>query len=128
MSINDMKLKAKKYSPELLLGAGIVGIIAGTVKACKATPKAIQIMEETNKTLETIKEVQKKTDEETYTPQDFRKDIALTYFQTAGKLVKTYGPAILVIPNTERELLINSARKLIDKLNTGLPKKKSKKL
>ena len=97
MNINDMKLKAKKYSPELLLGAGIIGIIAGTVKACKATPKAVQIMEETNKTLETIKEVQKKTDEETYTPQDFRKDIALTYFQTAGKLVKTYGPAILLL-------------------------------
>lgn len=97
MSINDAKLKAKKYSPELLLGAGIVGIIAGTIKACKATPKAVQIMEEANKTLETIKEVQKTTDEETYTPQDFRKDIALTYIQTAGKLVRTFGPAILLL-------------------------------
>lgn len=97
MNINGLKLKAKKHSPEMLLGAGIVGIIAGTVMACKATPKAVQIMEDANKTLDTIREVQKTTDEETYTPQDFRKDIALTYIQTAGKLVKTYGPAILLL-------------------------------
>lgn len=97
MNLNGLKLKAKKHSPEMLLGAGIVGIIAGTVMACKATPKAVQIMEESNKTLETIKEVQNTTDEETYTPQDFRKDIALTYIQTAGKLVKTYWPALLLL-------------------------------
>lgn len=97
MNLNGLKLKAKKHSPEMLLCAGIVGIIAGTVMACKATPKAVQIMEESTKTLETIKEVQKTTDEETYTPQDFRKDIALTYIQTAGKLVKTYGPALLLL-------------------------------
>lgn len=93
----NLKNKAKKYSPELLLGAGIVGIISGTIMACKATPKAVQIMEEANQTLDTIHEVQKTTEEEVYTPQDFRKDIALTYIQTAGKLIRTYGPSVLVL-------------------------------
>lgn len=96
MKLNTLKLKTKKYSPELLLGAGIVSIIAGTVMACKATPKAVKIMEEANETLEVIHNVQESKEHEDYTDKDFRKDIALTYFQTAGKLLKAYGPAILV--------------------------------
>lgn len=97
MKLTNLKLKAKKYSPELLLGAGIIGIIGGTVMACKATPKAVQIMEEANNTLDTIHKVQNTTSEEDYTEADFRKDIALTYIQTSGKLIKTYGPAILLL-------------------------------
>lgn len=96
MSISTLKLKIKKYSPEILLGFGIVGIISGTVMACKATPKAVEIMEEANKTLETIREVQKTTPEEEYTQKDFRKDIALTYVQTTGKIVRNYSPAFVV--------------------------------
>lgn len=96
MKLNTLKLKTKKYSPELLLGAGIVSIIAGTVMACKATPKAVKIMEEANETLEVIHNIQESKEHEDYTDKDFRKDIALTYFQTARKLLKAYGPAILV--------------------------------
>ena len=93
----NLKLKAKKYSPEILLGAGIVSIIAGTVKACKSTPKAVRIMEEANKNLDIIHEVEQTKSKEEYSEKDYRKDIALTYIQTSGKLIKNYLPAALLI-------------------------------
>ena len=34
------QLLVKKYSPELLLTGGIVGVVGGTVLACRATLKA----------------------------------------------------------------------------------------
>lgn len=95
--MNKLMLKLKKNSPEILMGVGIVAIIAGTVKACKDTPKAVQIVEEANKTLDTIHTVQKTTQDDDYTEKDFRRDIALTYIQTSGRLIKTYAPAAILI-------------------------------
>lgn len=39
----------KKHSPEILVGIGISGMISSTVLAVKATPKALQIIEEKEK-------------------------------------------------------------------------------
>ena len=44
-----VKLKAKKHSPEILTGLGIAGMITTTVLAVKATPKALQLIEEAEK-------------------------------------------------------------------------------
>ena len=41
-----VKQFAKKRSPEILTGIGIAGMITTTVLAVKATPKAIQLIEE----------------------------------------------------------------------------------
>ena len=38
--MSNVKLQVNKYSPEILVGIGIVGTIAGTVMACKQTIKA----------------------------------------------------------------------------------------
>ena len=43
--------KLKKHSPEILIIAGIVGTVASTVMACKATTKLSAIMDKTPKTL-----------------------------------------------------------------------------
>ena len=47
-------LKVKKYSPEILVVAGIAGVITSTVMACKATVKATSIIEEHNKQMNDI--------------------------------------------------------------------------
>ena len=44
--INKVLNVTKKHSPELLVSAGVVGMVASTVMAVKATPKAIKLMEE----------------------------------------------------------------------------------
>lgn len=41
--------KVSKHSPEILLGLGIVGMISTTIMAVKATPKAIELLEEEKK-------------------------------------------------------------------------------
>lgn len=42
----DVRLSLSKHSPEILMGMGIAGMITTTVLAVKATPKAIQLLEE----------------------------------------------------------------------------------
>lgn len=47
--LNVVKSNATKHSPELLIGAGLVGMLASTVMAVKATPKAQMLIEEEQK-------------------------------------------------------------------------------
>lgn len=93
--------KVKKHSPEILIAVGAVGIVAGTVAACKATLKVPPIVEEADKTLETIHGVQDGTLEipegAVYTEDDADRDIVIVYVQTAVKVLKLYAPAILLI-------------------------------
>lgn len=46
---NSAKQTASKYSPQILLGVGIAGMITSTILAVKATPKAVQIIEQKKK-------------------------------------------------------------------------------
>lgn len=58
-AINSGKIFVDKHSPEILIGLGITGMITSTVMAVKATPKAIQLMEEEKERLE-VDELTKK--------------------------------------------------------------------
>lgn len=95
-TLNVIQFKIKKYSPEILLAAGVVGVAASAVMACKASTKASQIMEETNKNLETIKKCKDENEEDVYSEADYRKDLTITYTQTVTKFVKLYGPSVLI--------------------------------
>ena len=53
-SMKKVTIKAKKYSPEILIVAGVVGTVASTVLACKATTKIESILEESKNTIDTI--------------------------------------------------------------------------
>ena len=65
MSIKDIVIKngsralliAKKYSPEILMVAGAVSIIAGTVATAKATLKVDEILEENKENKDKIESV-----------------------------------------------------------------------
>ena len=45
-SLGVAKAALKKYSPQLLTGIGITGMIATTVTAVRATPKALRLINE----------------------------------------------------------------------------------
>ena len=97
LGFGKLKLKAVKYSPEMLVGAGIAGMIAGAVMACKATIKAKDILDESRETIKKIHEVANdKQYEDSYTEEDKKKDLATVRLQTGIKLAKTYAPAVLV--------------------------------
>lgn len=97
LGFGRLKLKAIKYSPEMLVGAGIAGMIAGAVMACKATIKAKDILDESRETIRKIHEVANdKQYEGSYTEEDKKRDLTTVRIQTGIKLAKTYAPAVLV--------------------------------
>lgn len=92
--------KLKKASPEILLGAGIIGGVVTVVTACKATVKAQEIIEEAKDSIEKIHMVadMAANDEEMakqYNEEDLKKDLTIAYVQTGVELVKVYLPSIL---------------------------------
>jgi hypothetical protein len=92
--------KIKKYSPEILLVTGIVTGAASMVLACKATLKVNEVLEPAKDTVDKIHgvvdgEIEIAAEAE-YTKADARKDLALTYVQTGGQLLKLYGPSIIL--------------------------------
>lgn len=50
--VKDFRTAASKHSPELLIGFGIAGMITSIVLAVKATPKALELIEEKRDELE----------------------------------------------------------------------------
>ena len=83
----------KKYSPEILMGAGVVGIISSTVMACKATLKVDRIIAEKEEKYEKIQQTRETCSEE-YSEKDFKRDVLVVYTQTGVNFIKLYGPSI----------------------------------
>ena len=94
---NNSKNVVEKHSPEILAGVGVVGVIASTVMACKATMKLNDILEESKETRDKIKEVESNPRyEEQYSHEDAKKDLTINYTQTAMKIAKLYAPAVIL--------------------------------
>lgn len=91
-------LKLKKYSPEILVAAGIAGTVVSTVLACKATTKIGDILEETKDTIDVIHEGMEagNVNGTEYTEEDGKKDLSIVYVQSGLKLAKVYAPAVTV--------------------------------
>lgn len=96
-TIGKVGFKLRKYSPEILMVAGVVGVVTGTVMACKATTKVGDILDETSDKLDRIHECAERSDTSVeYTIEDSKKDIAIVYLQTGVKVVKLYAPAATI--------------------------------
>lgn len=97
-SLHKVGFKFKKHSPEILVVAGVVGIVTSTVMACKATAKVNDIIDEATDTIDAIHNSAGKglhtSDGEEYTQEVANKDLAIVYVQTGWKFVKLYGPAV----------------------------------
>ena len=94
---NNSKNMVEKHSPEILAGVGVVGVVASTVMACKATMKLNDILEESKETRDKIREVESNPRyEEQYSHEDAKKDLTINYTQTAMKIAKLYAPAVIL--------------------------------
>lgn len=96
-------LKLKKHSPEIMVAAGVVGVVTSAVMACKATTKVGSILDEKEERLEPIRDAKEKLengielkceDGDLYTEDDVKKDMTIVYTQTGIKFVKLYGPSV----------------------------------
>lgn len=85
-------LIAEKNAPGLLLGGGILGMVASTALACRATLKMETVVEEAKDKLDTARTLQ----HDDYSESDRSRDISLIYFQSGVKITRLYAPAIIV--------------------------------
>ena len=91
--LSSLKFKANQKAPEILLIAGIGGVVVSTVMFVKQTPKAIKVLEEKKKDrfeCDALKADVEKAKEVNYTEEDYKRDCKIINIQTIFKLVKTY--------------------------------------
>lgn len=95
--ISRQILEMKKDSPKILFVVGVVGVVGTTILACRATLKL-------EKTLEVFKEdvdkVKVLSDDSTHNESDnkkfYNKEMAKVYVKGTVKIVKLYGPSVLL--------------------------------
>jgi hypothetical protein len=110
-------LVAQMNSPKLLFGAGVVGMISSTVLACRATLKLEEVLDETQHNLSVAKQVVNQ-DDERYTEQDYKKDVAIIYVRSGVSLAKLYGPAILL--GSASIAMLTKSHDILTKRNAAL--------
>ena len=93
-TFNRAGLKLKKHSPEIMVTAGVIGVVASAIMACKATTKASSIVDEMKEEIDKIHKAADMVDEEIYSEEDLKKDTSIVYIQTGVKFAKLYGPSI----------------------------------
>lgn len=108
LAANRAFLKCKKHSPEILMVAGIVGVVGAGVMACKATLRVHEVIDEHNKNMELIHETAQDEEVEDYTDKDLKRDTAVQYFNTAKGLIKIYGPSLLVAGTSIAAILVSN--------------------
>lgn len=95
--IGKIGLVFKKHSPEIMVIGGVVGVVGSTVLACKATTKLSGILEESKENVGQIKNyVEQNGYSDKYSEEDYKKDLTITYTQTAVKVAKIYAPAVII--------------------------------
>lgn len=92
-SVNKAIKCGKQNSPAILIFFGTVGLVTAGIVACKATPKATQILEEAKKQDEYNEAL---VSEECLTEDEFKKEHAKLYLKTVGNLAMNYAPAIVM--------------------------------
>lgn len=99
LTFNKIGFQIQKKSPELLVAAGIAGVVVSAVMACKATIKASEVAEETKDTIDEIHEIEEQgvtRAGNAYSVDDAKKDLATTYLQTGVKYAKLYAPSVIL--------------------------------
>lgn len=115
-AFHKVGFQIKKHSPEILMGVGVVGTVASTVLACRATTKATGLIKEAKIEIQAIHTVAERDDK--YTEKDLQQALTISYAQTGVKLLKLYAPAIVV--GTLSLTSIIAGHKILKKRNIAL--------
>lgn len=83
----------KKHSPEILVAAGVVGVVASTVLACRATLKLREVTDEAKNLMKSVKNCVEDENLD-YDQEDAKRDKTIIYVQTGVKIAKLYAPAV----------------------------------
>lgn len=112
-------LTLRKQAPNILVGAGIIGVGVGVYEACKATRKLDVIIDEHREEAHKIEEMSSNN----LLPEDESKrylvqETAKLYTSTGLKLAKLYGPAVLILSGSVSCIL--GSHTILTKRNAAL--------
>lgn len=96
-------LKFKKQSPHIFFATGIVGAVASTVMACRATLKLSSTLDDIHNDVKNVKAKKqlihhdsKIIDAPNYSEAQADRDILVVYTKASLQIVKLYGPSVIV--------------------------------
>ena len=121
LTFNKVGFQLQKKSPEILVAAGVVGVVVSAVMACQATPKALKVAEKTQNDVERIQSAEDSgvtQAGETYTKEDARGDRMQVYAHTGFQYIRLYAPAVLL--GAASITCILTSHKLMRKRNMAL--------
>lgn len=91
-------LHAKKQSPHIFFGAGLTGVVAGGVLACRATLQLEHTLDEIKADLSVVREARDTTGTELQTAPEsvYYGVMTRVYADSAWRMTRLYGPAVLI--------------------------------
>lgn len=95
-------LVTKKNSPHIFFAGGLVGSIASTILACRATLKLEPVVDEIRGDIAKVKSLKEHSEKDRallensieYTDKEYVSDLTKVYFKGTKELVKLYGPSV----------------------------------
>ena len=114
VKIARQALKVQKHSPVILFSAGVVGMVATVVVASRATLKLEEVVDDFQGKLEDVRTLQ----HDDYSDEDRRNDQVILYSQASLKLVKLYGPAVML--GVASVACLTGSHYILTKRNAGL--------
>ena len=95
-ALSSTGLLIRKFSPQILTTTGVVGVIASTVMACKATLSLDDILDKAALQHERIDTAKEDLGADTYSDKDVAKDKMRINTKTGMDIVKLYAPAATI--------------------------------
>lgn len=117
-TFNQGKFLLQKNSPTILMGLGVVGVVASTVLACKATLKLDEVKYVADENIEHVHQGREKYDEEVYSQESYQRDLAVVHVQKVVSVAKLYAPSVL-LGATSISCILGS-HYILNKRNAGL--------
>lgn len=111
-------LLAKKFSPQILTGVGVAGVVTSGVLASKATLNLAPIVEDIKLGVEVAKDLKHTKTADEYSSTQYKKDVTHTYLRGGLDIAKLYGPAVSTM--TLSIVCLVSAQGIMHKRNAAL--------
>lgn len=117
-AVRNVKIGAKKHSPEILIVSGIVGLVTAGVLACRATTKVQGILNERNTQLGSVDLLENDEHEVDYTADDAKKDKIIISVKSGLRIARLYAPAVVL--GVASVISILAGHNILSKRNAAL--------
>jgi hypothetical protein len=111
-------LLTKKFSPQILTGVGVVGVVTSGVLASKATLKLDPIVQEIKLGVEIADNLKLEKNADEYSSTDYKRDVTRAYVRGSLDIIKLYGPAVTMAAASVACLI--SAQGIMHKRNAAI--------